>query len=54
MREKRSYEKPELRRVRIEVETSVLASCHTSSATQPLGSPLPGVGCRINLCADLP
>ena len=41
MKKKQAYEKPELRRVRLEVKTSVLVTCNVSSSTTP--SP----GCNV-------
>ena len=38
---KEAYQKPLLRKVQLEVRTSVLAACHTSTQTQPNeGDPL--------------
>lgn len=34
-KKKRAYEKPALRKVRLEVKTSVLAVCHTSTVATP-------------------
>ena len=36
--QKRKYEKPHLKSVRLDVKTSVLAVCHTSTNTAPFGS----------------
>jgi hypothetical protein len=35
MNKKQTYEKPVLRKVRLEVKTSVLASCNVSSSVTP-------------------
>jgi hypothetical protein len=45
---KRVYEKPLLRKVRLEVKTSVLAACNTSAVTTPSASVT--ANCKINLC----
>jgi hypothetical protein len=49
LEKKRVYEKPVLRKVRLEVKTSVLGDCHTStfmlSDTLPLGCAQPLSAC---------
>ena len=50
VKKKQAYEKPLLRKVRLEVKTSVLAACHFSTAQQPMDDPIPGAGCRVNQC----
>jgi len=50
---KQTYQKPMLRRVRLEVKTSVLAVCNMSTVTQPKDFPLPG-SCRLNGCYTPP
>jgi hypothetical protein len=47
MENKKEYEKPELRKVRLEVKTSVLAVCNTSTVWQPANGP---VSCKIIVC----
>jgi len=43
---KQAYVKPALRKVRLEVKTSVLGVCHTSTVSSPL---IPGgLPCKIN------
>jgi hypothetical protein len=37
MEKKRVYEKPALRRVRLDVKTAVLATCNLSTTTDPDG-----------------
>ena len=49
MKKKRAYEKPVLRKVKLEVKTSVLAVCNTSTSTTP--APCNQVG---NFCVDYP
>ncbi len=52
MEKKQAYEKPALRKVRLEVKTSVLASCHSSVVTSPQTAPVP---CKLNnICATTP
>ena len=50
MKKKQAYQKPLLRKVRLEVKTSVLAACHFSTALGPMDDPIPGAGCRVNQC----
>ncbi len=45
MKEKKVYEKPALRKVRLEVKNSVLSSCHTSTATNSMTP-----GCLVQQC----
>ena len=45
MEKKQVYEKPLLRKVRLEAKTSVLATCNTSTFTQPRDVPVLGAGC---------
>lgn len=52
--QKHRYEKPELRRVRLEVKTSVLDVCNNSIVTTAKDDPTPGAGCRINICFTAP
>jgi hypothetical protein len=47
---KQAYEKPVLRRVRLEVSTSVLSVCNTSGVASPKDWPTPGLGCALNFC----
>jgi hypothetical protein len=47
---KQAYEKPLLRKVRLEVRTSVLATCNTSTIPTPQDIPIPGGGCLDNFC----
>lgn len=47
---KRTYEKPLLRKVRLEPKTSVLSVCNTSTTATPTNSPTPGAGCALNQC----
>lgn len=52
MEQKQAYEKPSLRKVRLEVKTSVLAACHTSLISTPNTSYDPnGSACKILQCA---
>ena len=50
MEKKRAYQKPVLRKVRLEVKTSVLSTCHTSQTQQPNGVPDPLKNCALNMC----
>lgn len=52
MEKTRQYERPILRRVRLEVRTSVLAVCNTSTDVQPVNDPVPGT-CAMNGCSLL-
>jgi hypothetical protein len=45
LEKKQVYEKPLLRKVRLEAKTSVLATCNTSTFTQPRDVPVLGAGC---------
>jgi len=47
---KRAYEKPSLRKVRLEVKTSVLATCHNSQTNTPNNQPLGGQSCQFSGC----
>jgi hypothetical protein len=49
MDEKRVYEKPALRKVRLDVKTAVLATCNSSTISTPEDSGIP-VTCAISLC----
>jgi len=51
---KQAYEKPLLRKVRLEVKTSVLATCNTSVVSTPMDIPTPGAGCVANMCYTAP
>jgi hypothetical protein len=50
MDEKRVYEKPALRRVRLDVKTAVLATCHSSTITTPDDTGVGGGACSISGC----
>lgn len=50
MKKKQVYEKPLLRKVRLEIKTSVLDVCNTSTAVQPTDVPVLGAGCIANMC----
>ncbi len=54
LEKKQDYQKPELRKVRLEAKTSVLSSCNTSVITQAKNDPVPGAGCRVNMCFSSP
>jgi hypothetical protein len=47
---KQAYERPVLRKVRLEVKTSVLAVCNISSST----TPAPGCNLPNSNCMDYP
>ncbi len=49
MKDKQAYDKPRLRKVRLEVKTSVLADCNTSIVSQPSNYPVTGT-CKYNQC----
>lgn len=50
MYRKTQYEKPSLRKVRLEVKTSVLSVCNTSFTSSPKNTPEFGAGCVDNHC----
>jgi hypothetical protein len=50
MEKKRVYEKPALRKVRLDVKTAVLAVCNISATSDPVG----GLGCMMTGCFDQP
>lgn len=50
MENKQNYEKPVLRKVRLEVKTSVLATCNNSSG----GAAEPDCNLPISSCATYP
>ncbi len=52
--EKKKYEAPKVKQVDLTIRNSVLATCHSSSSTQPTDDPFPGLGCRTNNCFTPP
>ena len=50
MQRKPTYEKPVLRKVRLEVKTSVLVDCNTSVSTTPVDV----AGCNVTGCYNYP
>jgi hypothetical protein len=50
MDKKQAYHKPVLRKVQLEVTTSVLATCNTTTNLTPKNIPTPGAGCSANMC----
>ena len=50
MDKKQAYHKPVLRKVQLEVATSVLATCNTSQSATPKNVPTFGAGCLVNNC----
>lgn len=50
MEKKRAYERPELRKVRLDVKSSVLGFCHQSNTLQAV-SP---TGCTVENCYATP
>lgn len=50
MEQKQAYEKPSLRKVRLEVKTSVLSTCHNSQTVTPNNQPLGGSPCSVSGC----
>jgi hypothetical protein len=51
LEKKQAYDKPLLRKVRLEVKTSVLAACNTSAVSTPgVGVAPVTLTCKINNC----
>jgi hypothetical protein len=46
---KKTYKAPAVRRVRLVVQNSVLATCHASPTNIPRNAPTPGAGCGITI-----
>jgi len=47
---KRDYEKPLLRKVRLEIKTSVLTVCNTSIVSTPYQAGDPPLTCKVTTC----
>jgi hypothetical protein len=54
MEKKRTYDKPVLRRVRLEVKTSVLATCHSSTSWDSPRGPFNEPCTNFATCHDYP
>lgn len=54
MEKKQAYEKPVLRKVRLDVKTSVLSACNSSTNATPDATPFGGKTCKTSGCMTPP
>jgi hypothetical protein len=47
---KKAYEAPTVKKVRLEVKNAVLATCNASPNMTPKDRPTQGAGCHVNHC----
>jgi hypothetical protein len=45
---KKQYQKPVVKKVRLVMKNAVLADCHSSPNLTPRDDPTPGAGCLVN------